>query len=760
MDIFRSPETNTFFSYDEAAAKDEFERRSFSDRLTRLIIDERGGNPLVVSIVNPWGGGKSTILRYIQDAVAATTRDESPHIKNCRITTFNPWRYAGEDQLLFHLFERLVTSINEKSPLSASQAILKLLPKWIKRTALICNWLAPGTGSLLEGFFSTISPEQFEIHLDAVRQTTREYLAKTGVRVIMLLDDVDRLDPDDIMLLFRALKLIVDLPNTTFIIAMDDEHVSDVIGKRIGGGIEGGRRYIEKIVNVRLSVPKIPDDVLDDYVMQRFKAVWRRELKERAKALGTAQKSKPTEPDPQDEERTKSIFRALHLHHIKTPRTVKSIENAFAFALGLLPDEVNAGDVLLLEATRLLHPQLYLALPEVIPNLEKNISRPFIETMMNEDADNQKTREQKAKIVRDLVNLIQTSPFLPQKPIEEALIRWFPQLGDFYSRDEEEENERAKRICSPNYYFWRYYSGAVHKTRDVADADVEDWLDLAINSEKKSQAVEALKNHLGKPYFRVFFKKLGDFLIARQDSVLPLNIIAEVASTFPEEEGVDSAWSLWHQATAMINTVIKKTNDKKKQIAIATEIVKATKNLRWNFVFFDHVATADYLNFRAKEGEEQRQPSPFDEELAQQSIEAYESGFSPQSNNLICKMVWSICRNLQIPDLAARVHKLAKENPDVALQFLVAGCTFVSSESHKAACWQWNGDKGLSEVEKIIPMLALKLILKDLPKKPHGLELPSDDFECLTLQGVGWACLDSIREREDKMKEPNATEAQ
>ena len=52
MDIFRSVDTDTFFSYDEVAVEDEFERRLFSDRLARIIMDEKGGKPLVVSIVN------------------------------------------------------------------------------------------------------------------------------------------------------------------------------------------------------------------------------------------------------------------------------------------------------------------------------------------------------------------------------------------------------------------------------------------------------------------------------------------------------------------------------------------------------------------------------------------------------------------------------------------------------------------------------------------------------------------------------------
>lgn len=732
MDLFKSIGSDTFFSYDEVVVEDEFERRRFSDRLARTIINEVGGKPLVVSIVNPWGGGKSTILQYIRDAFAATTRDESPQITNCRITTFNPWRYAGEDQLLYHLFEHLVAAINEKDLLTTTQTVWKLLPKWVKRGALVCDWFVPGTGALLDGFFATISPEQFEVHLDTVRQTTRVYLAKTGIRVIMLLDDVDRLDPDEMLLLFRALKLIVDLPNTTFIIAMDEEHVSGVIGQRIGGDIESGRRYIEKIVNVRLSVPKIPDDVLEDYVMRRFITIWQRER---------------GEAPPMEVERMSGIFRVLHLPHILTPRTVKSIENAFAFALGLLPDEVDVGDVLLLEATRLLHPKLYLALPEVIPNLD-NIRPDPIESMMDEGKTSEREREEKSAVVKKLRKLVQISPFRPRKQIEEAIMDWFPQLRAFFFEGEEKRNEASKRINSPNY-FWRYYSGAVHK-RDVHDVEVSTWLSLAVNNENKRRAAEDLRRHIRQPYINAFFNKLEALLLAKKgDGISALTLIAEVVSTFPESAENDSSANVWQKAASILSTVIRQAGDLEQQIDMATKVIQASNSLQWSFVFYNYIATRDYLTLRDKDDEKALITSKFDEELALESLNAYEAGVVPESNDLIWKMVWSIYRNAHLPNLKERVQKITQAHA-TALQFLVGGCAFGSSESHKPACWRWNGDKSLGSVEKLIPIKSLKLILKDVPSKPEGYVYSDSDFEYLTLEEVGWACLDSIREREAK----------
>jgi hypothetical protein len=759
MDIFRSADTDTFFSYDDVAVEDEFERRLFSDRLARIIMDEKGGKPLVVSIVNPWGGGKSTILQYIRDAIAATTRDESPNVKNCRITSFNLWRYAGEDQLLYRMFESLIQAINRDTPLTTGQTLLRLLPGWVKRFSLVCDWLAPGTGVLLDSVFATISPEQFEVRLDEVRNTTREYLAKTGMRVVMLLDDVDRLDPDEILLLFRALKLIADLPNTTFVIAMDEEHVSQVIGRRIGGGRESGRRYIEKIVTVRLAVPKIPDHVFEDYVLRRFISVWRRETNERAKQAhpsSALDRSEPLVPDPAEIEDMIGIFRVLHLPYVHTPRTVKTIQNAFAFALGLLPDEVDARDVLLLEATRLLHPKLYLALPELLPVLSKFDSRDSndfigsVEDMFDDGDVREKSREQTEEIVGRLAHLIEKASPIRKKQIEGALNSWFGLEGKVV------RNKRGKRISSPSY-FWRYYSGAVHKG-DVHDRQVSEWLDSTVNPKRRIEASQELKRHLDKPYRQAFLNKLEELLLTRCcDNDVPLRIIAEVVATFSETVEVTSRRSLWHHAASIIANIIANNSDENKQIEMATFVVKESKSLRWNFVFFDHIATNAFLTFPTKNGEKERLPSQFDEELARQSLNAYEAGFAPSSNALICGMVWSIYRNRHLENFTSRVLEFSRKNPRLGLQFLAAGCTFGESEKHREACWKWNGEKGLQAVEALIPISSLKQILEILPSKSKDNQKTRHDFDYLTLEEVGWECLDSIEARDSGHRTENAS---
>ncbi len=744
MEKFRSPDVDTFFAYDEEVVKDEFERRRFSDHLARIIMEEKGGKPLVISIVNPWGGGKSTILQYIKDAIAATTRDECPNVKNCRITSFNLWRYAGEEQLLYRLFESLIKAINQSLPLTARQELLQVLPTWVKRFSLVCDWLVPKTGVLIDGVFATISPDQFKVRLDEVREVTCTYLAKTGMRVIMLLDDVDRLDPDEILMLFRALKLIADLPNTTFIIAMDEEHVSQVIGGRIGGGIESGRRYIEKIVTVRLAVPKIPSHIFEDYVFGHFVTIWRRELSKRAKEQpinASAAEAIRTEPDPAEVEDMISIFRRLHLPYVQTPRTVKTIGNAFAFALGLLPNEVDVRDVLLLEATRLLHPKLYRALPDLLPILSRLSSLEYtrligvIESVLD---DGDEPRKDAAAIVDRLAACVDESEDRRIKQIKSSLNFWF-------CLEETNTGKRpGKRISSPSY-FWRYFSGALHKG-DVQDQEVSEWLRLALNASRKDEAVSRLKAHLNKPYCQAFLSKLEELMSALSDNQSPLLIIAEVVATFPETAELTSRRSLWHHAASVIANTITENSDQTTQLEIAASVIKASKNLRWNFMFCDHVATNAFLTFPAKKGET-RVPSPFDVELANQSLDAYESGDTPTSNALICGMVWSIYRNRYIEGLVPRVQKLVINNPQLGMHFLAAGCAFGESEKHTEFCWKWNGEKGLRSVEELIPIPSLERSLDMLPPKGLVNRRSGRISDYLTLTEVGWECLASIEER-------------
>lgn len=721
MKALVTPGSETPFCYDLEAVEDEFERRDFARRIAQTILNQPLGGALVVSIVGPWGSGKSTVLRFVSDEFA-----QNP----CRIVRFNPWRFAGEDALLFHLFEALVKAIDpNQSVLSEWQQMLRAVSKmkkpFTKAVGAIADSKLPGSGVLVESTFSAVLPDEFKVRLDNIRDQTKEHLEKNQLRVVVLLDDVDRLDPDEILLLFRSIKLIADLPNTTFVIAMDEDHVSQIIGARISGNAETGRRYIEKIVNVRLSLPAIPSHILAEHALKRLSEVLNRAGRKLSREEGRF---------------IRHIFQRLHAPFITTPRTAKVLQNAFTFGLGLLSaDEVNAGDVLLLEATRLLHPSLYQSIQDVVPNVRE------VYNLNSQEKQNQEKAQEEERWAQLLMSF-QKSNQRQKDDVQEGLRAWFPQL-QAYGRQDSDEWRHSKRICSKSY-FWRYFSGAIQKD-DVHDMTVRNWITQIKSGDNKS--VAELKEHLTKPYSSAFLKKIQILCVESEEIFSSVLLaLAEVASRLPESKMDSLCGSIQTDAADAVLYLMKRINHPEDWENLAVKLIQASGSLEWSLNLYQHLLHAPKAN--SKKEVFKPTVSKFYVEMASQCLSAYESGTNPINNNLtITLMAGSIIRAAQMAGCRKRVTALVKKAPEIALHLLTYGCALSMGRYDEAVCWKWQGTEYLETIEKVVSRSALKrAVTHALPAnalKQSGAG-ESDNYQ--TLEEVGVIYLECTRELSKK----------
>ena len=80
----------------------------------------------------------------------------------------------------------------------------------------------------------------------------RAMLEGLDKRLVIVVDDVDRLRPDEVLDIVRLVRLVGDFPNTLYLLAFDRRRVEECLGE---GNAERGRAYLEKIVQVTHDVP-------------------------------------------------------------------------------------------------------------------------------------------------------------------------------------------------------------------------------------------------------------------------------------------------------------------------------------------------------------------------------------------------------------------------------------------------------------------------------------------------------------------------
>jgi hypothetical protein len=712
------------YSYDGLPTEDEFERRDFAKRVANTILDQPLGPCMVVSIVGPWGSGKTTVLEYVKAEIASRTKAE----KTCFVAPFNPWRFAGEDLLLYQLFESLVTAIDPNLEILTEwqqlrEKVSKVSATMTKTISAVADFKYPGSGGILSGVLSAILPGEFKAKLEDIRIQTADHLARAKLRVVVLLDDVDRLEVDDLLLLLRSVKLTADLPNTTFVIAMDEEHVSRVIGQRIDRSQKTGRAYIEKIINVRIGLPAIPDHVLSDYTLGLVDGVIKRE-----EGFLTSN----------DVSRVRAIFLKLHAPFVRTPRTAKAIQNACSFALGLLPKEVNAGDVFLLEATRLLHPLLHETIKDVVPLFKVG----SLERML--ERHDYKSDEAEKRRKNGWERLLKSFKHIDSQleDCRRALKLWFPQLDDNVSSELNLEAwASAKRICSPDY-FWRYFSGAVQKN-DVRDEIVSLWVSSALAD--NSEIVGTLVEHLKKSYGRAFLAKMETACASKDTNYEKVLFALCKASGQLETTDADNLrGSIRQRASQVFARIFSICRPARELEDLGVRLLQSTGDLEWSFEWTDNVPSETINTSTHKQDGGKQNISKIDRELALQSLAAYESGKVPDSNKMICNMVWAISRNAHCKGFKGKIQKLVKMLPSFGLHLAASGCAFSPSQQSSETCWRWERQTSLERVKSVVDLSVLKTALnRSLRGKRQSLKT-GNDSRYQTLEEVGFECLKEI----------------
>ena len=182
-----------------------------------------------------------------------------------------------------------------------------------------------------------IEPKQPDTN--ALKQSIAETLQKQGKRIVIVIDDIDRLTPDEIRQLFRVIKAVADFPNVLYLLAFDREIVVKALTEKQD---LPGDQYLEKIVQVPVNLPAPDRTALQVMLSER---------------LGTILRDTPEELFDQDY--WQSVYLGGIDQFIATPRDVVRLANAMSITYTHLRGEVNAVDFIALEVIRLFQPSVY-----------------------------------------------------------------------------------------------------------------------------------------------------------------------------------------------------------------------------------------------------------------------------------------------------------------------------------------------------------------------------------------------------------------
>ena len=547
----------------KSAREDVLGRRGCAEGIARAIRSWDGHESLIVGIYGPWGSGKTSVLNMIAETLCSEPDDD--HF----LRTFNPWEVGDRRAVSRAFFDEVGAALGRADPTRSGTKRLAKWEEYATRLDILAasaegsaailaaqGSLPPWLGALLLGGLAsarvvkagrTALKARSEIarrDLVDIHRELRVLMDSLERPVVVVMDDLDRLEPPEVARMIQLVKANGDFPKLVFVLAFQ----RDVVERALAEAIKvDGPSFLEKIVQVSIDLPAIARNRLGDLVVEGLRRI-----------LPFARDSAGPGPD---ERRWRGLYLSGIGEYLTTLRAVKRYLATLAFYRGLFQAgdqlEVNPVDLAVLEALRVFEPAVYHGLSRENELLTGGAFATVFDKVGVEP------RYASADAIRN------SAPEDRRRRVDTLLSNLFPAYGSAVRREELHGDlegwERERRVCSTTF-FDRYFCYALSDS-DISEEELSHFISLTPRiDEVRATTQDLLRRGLlamalgrlvprvddvpdeGIPAFLTVLFDTGDALEALEGNEYPwgsgmaANILADRLLSRVGSEGVGPAW--------------------------------------------------------------------------------------------------------------------------------------------------------------------------------------------------------------------------
>jgi len=257
--------TEPFFITDVEGKNKENDLLNYADQATRFaerVFNGGSSDSLVFGIDAPWGIGKSTFVNYCIESWEKEERYKNKVV----VYKFNPLRYEDRTNLFEKFIDGLIATLQKGSFSPEIRPLVSKYSRLIKSKA---------TFSFL-GLEFELFPGKYTV--DDVFDDLEDTLKDSSKKVIIVVDDLDRLSFPAIKDVLFAVKKSFTLSNISYVLCYDTENIVALEKENNDNRYaEKIREFLEKFVNVKISL-FLDGDILSKYVKDNFHLALRENL--------------------------------------------------------------------------------------------------------------------------------------------------------------------------------------------------------------------------------------------------------------------------------------------------------------------------------------------------------------------------------------------------------------------------------------------------------------------------------------------------
>ena len=323
-----------------SSADDRLNRSGFAAELARAIIGFDRAESVVVGIHGRWGTGKSSLLNMLDEQLQAVS-PEAPVIFR-----FNPWGFSDKNQLSDRFFAELSAFLKLHMSIPSLSGMSETVEEYGQLLSPMARLIFPRAAEAVRfgwKWFRKYRPAR-QRSLAELKVQINLGLSDSGSKLIILIDDIDRLNNEEIREVFQLIKLNANFSNTVYVVAFDKNLVQKALRKVAPGRPQ---EYLEKIVQIPFDLPVIAESTLTEIIIANFNQI-----------LASVKLQKAST------QRFGNMFHSGFRESFRTIRDVNRYFNLFKFAFNLMRHDTDFVDLAAVEAVALFYPVVYQAIAD------------------------------------------------------------------------------------------------------------------------------------------------------------------------------------------------------------------------------------------------------------------------------------------------------------------------------------------------------------------------------------------------------------
>lgn len=562
-------------------------RQAFSVALADAICLYQDPNSIVVGLYGAWGSGKTSIINMSLERIGAISKDK-PKKERPVVIKFNPWNYSDQNQLISQFFKQLSAGLKKSDFADDAKKVgeqLEAYASFFEPLALIS---LPGFGVpavILSKVFQLVGKASKgwgvlkSKELAEVKNDLNKLLKKASAKIIIVIDDIDRLNNIEIRQIFQLIKSLGDFPNTIYLLAFDKNVVINALKKVQEGS---GREYLEKIVQIPFEVPLADKQEIERLLFSQLD-----------------QLIKDIPEDQWDQVYWGNIYHSGLKHFFENIRDVTRYVNALRLSFEMVRGEVNAIDFMAITGLQVFLPDVYAGIRDN-KDLFAGASR---------DRGSQAQKDEDLKACENILGCVGD---VDKEQLKDFLKRLFPRLESIlgnmnYGSDWLDNWRKAGRICSPDI-FDTFFRLSLPKN----ELSQKEILRIISNSNNDGAFADDLQNLVKQGKIIRFLERLEDYTkkdIPEENMGNIISILINLGDTFPEGEIGFFGFDTPLRILRITHQLLRRLDDRAKRFSILEEAFKKAEQSIFTIVHEVSVQDQEHGRYKLKD-----KPRP-DEEL-------------------------------------------------------------------------------------------------------------------------------------------------